>query len=186
MKGILLLQNQYLIETNEATKNQILSELYIELIKLGKFILQLKQFKNEVDDIYDLASNVCMRLMEKQQPIIKSAPSQYVSNALYYMNKSKFHDSLDSDDIEEPFEESFESKVVESFEYDELLSELFEIVKKETNDDVLAAEIIDCISSNTNYRKYSKEIDKDHKKEFNRILSIIRTYLSSEAADEWA
>lgn len=185
MKGILLLQNEYLIETNEAKKNQLLSDLYIEIIKLGKFILQLKKFPNSVDDIYDLASSVCMRLIEKQQPIIKTAPSQYISNSLYFMNKSKFHDSLDAEDAEEPYHESFENQLIDNLEYEELLSQITELVNKETQDKEVAAEIIDCITTNTNFRRYSKEISKDHKKEFNRVLKLVYNYLSGDG-DEWA
>ena len=97
MTGIKVLQNQYLEATDSAQKDKILSELYIEIIKLEKFLIQLKKLPNQIDDVYDLASNICMRLIEKQQPIIKTAPSQYLSNSLFYMNKTKFHDSLDDD-----------------------------------------------------------------------------------------
>lgn len=188
MKGILLLQNEYLIEANEAKKNQLLSDLYIEIIKLGKFILQLKKFSNSVDDIYDLASSVCMRLIEKQQPIIKNAPSQYISNSLYFMNKSKFHDSLDADDADdakEPYHESFENQLIDNLEYEELLSQIKELVNNETQDKEVAAEILDCITTNTNFRRYSKEISKDHKKEFNRVLKLVHNYISGEE-DAWA
>ena len=186
MKGILLLQNEYLIETNEAKKNQILSDLYIEIIKLGKFILQLKKFDNSVDDIYDLASSVCMRLIEKQQPIIKSAPSQYISNSLYFMNKSKFHDSLDAEDADEPYHESFEKDLVDNIEYEKLLSKISELVASETQNKEVAAEIMDCVVSNTNFRRYSKEISKDHKKEFNRVLKLVREFLTEGDSNEWS
>lgn len=186
MTGIKVLQNQYLEATDSAQKDKILSELYIEIIKLEKFLIQLKKLPNQIDDVYDLASNICMRLIEKQQPIIKTAPSQYLSNSLFYMNKTKFHDSLDDDSFIESNEPAVEKQIIYDMEMEELIRKLEEFLANYTSvSEQTKAAAMDCILSQIPYKKYSKELlEPEERKDFAHLMKDVKEFLISSIEEE--
>ena len=81
---ILMLQEQYL-RTRDI---RIIEELYRQLVQLGMFILTTKgRGYQDPDDVRDLATDICLRLMERSEPVIRSAPSTYLRLALWYKRK---------------------------------------------------------------------------------------------------
>lgn len=180
MTGILSLQNLYLSETDPEARDRYLSELYVELIKLGKYILQIKRFQNPQEDVYDLASDVCCRLLEKQIPVIKSAPSAYISSALFFKNKETFHDSLE--DVEEPSEDSFEETLFITKETEKLQQELINYASGFITNPF----IFQLVNETITYKMDAKDV-KDHieepadKTEYSRAIRKIRQYLREKS-----
>ena len=82
-RGIKRLQEIYLATGDEGA----LVQMYDELVILGARIVEASGEENDHDDVYVLASSVIARLIEKKQPIIRSAVSAYVKLALFYMRK---------------------------------------------------------------------------------------------------
>lgn len=179
MTGILSLQNAYLSETNPATRDQLLSDLYIELIKLGKYILQIKKLPNPQEDIYDLASDVCCRLIEKQMPVIKSAPSAYIGSALFFKNKETFHDSID--DIDEPAEDSFEDNMFSSDEVEKLQEELVAYSVSLTNDPFILQLLKETILYQMDAKSVKQDLSPEEKTEYSKAIKKVRQYLKEKA-----
>lgn len=175
MKGILSLQNAYLSETNTAVKDQLLSDLYIELIKLGKYILQIKKLPNPQEDIYDLASDVCCRLIEKQIPVIRSAPSAYIGSALFFKNKETFHASID--DIDEPTEDSFEDNMFSSDEVGKLQEELIAFCVSITNDPYILQLLKETVLYQMDAKAVKKDLSPEEKTEYSKAIKKVRQYL---------
>lgn len=175
MTGILSLQNSYLSETNQTTKDKILSELYIELVKLGKYILQIKKYPNPQEDIYDLASDVCCRLIEKQIPVIKSAPSAYIGSALFFKNKETFHSSLD--DIEEPSSDSFEEALFTSDETEKLQQELINYASTFITNAFTLQLVKETIRYQMDAKDVKKQLSPEDKTDYSKAVRKLRQYL---------
>lgn len=94
---IIVAQEQYL-----RTKDQAyLIQVYNGVLALGLTIqMNEPEVCQDQDAAADIASSVCLRLMETSQPVIGHAPSGYVKSALYYKNKDKFHDCIDEHEDE--------------------------------------------------------------------------------------
>lgn len=182
MTGILSLQNLYLSETNLEAKDKLLSELYIELIKLGKYILQIKKLPNPQEDIYDLASDVCCRLIEKQIPVIKSAPSAYISSALFFKNKETFHDSLQ--DAEEPSADSFEEALFISAETEKLQEALISYAETIIENPFILQLVSETIAFQMDARDVKDHIEEPaDKTEYSRAIRKIRQYLKDKTQE---
>lgn len=175
MTGILSLQNAYLSETNQTTKDKLLSELYIELLKLGKYILQIKKYPNPLEDIYDLASDVCCRLIEKQVPVIKSAPSAYISSALFFKNKETFHASLE--DIEEPADDSFEDAFFTSDDTEKLKEELIDYSSTFITNPFILQLVKETIQFQMDAKDVKKQLSPEEKTEYSKAVKKVRQYL---------
>ena len=92
-----------------------LLEVYNGLVGIGLTIqLRTQRMTGEWQDpdaVLDIVGNVCLRLMEKREPIVKSAPSAYMKTALFYQNNRTFHETLDDcEDVEfeDDSEESYD------------------------------------------------------------------------------
>lgn len=82
--GILTAQEKYL-ETGDASH---VESLYRQLVQLGMHILTRRGGRfQEPEDVLDIAADVCMRLMERGEPVLRSAPSAYMTLALFYKRK---------------------------------------------------------------------------------------------------
>ena len=91
---ILTAQEHYL-KTNDP---KYIEELYRNFVKLGMFIINRRGQAQDEDEILDLASDVCMRLMERKEPILNCAPSAYIKAALFYKHKPSKDRELDEAD----------------------------------------------------------------------------------------
>lgn len=183
MTGILLLQDQYLKETNSAAKEKTLSVLYTEVVKLGKFLAQIKHFSNDIDDIYDIASDICCRLIETQEPVIKSAPSAYISSAIYFKNKSTFHSYLDDlDESLQPSDISTEEEVIKSIHMKDKTQDYIDFILSITTDGSEVQELaINCLLDNISCKDIKKDIsDQPTKKEFNRVMKQLKQRIQED------
>lgn len=121
MSNIRKLQEQYLATGDD----RYLGQLYQGLCRIGVTI-QKKDDKvsQDYDDSYDVAGNVCIRLMTKREPIINCAPSAYMKMALFYKNKENLHDNIE--DYELPYEAE------DSRLYEEEVDKCIEAIKLDT------------------------------------------------------
>lgn len=80
--AILKLQEEYLSTKDNAK----LEAFYQELLGLGINIRYKAYFAHSISvpEVYDLVADICLRLAEKGQPVIKGAPSSYVRNMFLY------------------------------------------------------------------------------------------------------
>lgn len=88
----------------ETKEEKYLKELYLQLIKLGRILQQNDPLlPQDPDAVIDIVGGVCLRLLEKQQPVFKS-PSSYMAHALYYYGKTGtvFADIEDHVELEGP------------------------------------------------------------------------------------
>lgn len=87
----------------ETKDPKYIEELYRNLVFLGLAIQDKDQSLNlskDPDEVLDLASSICLKLMERQTEVIRTAPSSYMKQSLFYRNKSVFHDCVDDIEIE--------------------------------------------------------------------------------------
>lgn len=82
---ILQAQEEYLQKGNP----RALERLYRELLMLGFYILARQGKYQDEEDAIDIATDLCMRLMEKKTPVINGAPSAYIKMALFYKQKPR-------------------------------------------------------------------------------------------------
>ena len=99
--GILKLQQRYL----ETRDPRYVEDLYKDLVQLGLYIQTRKgrQFRDP-DDVADLATDICLRLMERGEPVIRSAPSTYLRLALWYRSKPGM-EFVDLDEVDKALPE---------------------------------------------------------------------------------
>lgn len=96
--NILEAQDQYIQTGNE----KYLVQFYEGLTAIGWTIQEKEQDVNKNPEaVLDIAGKVVLRLMEKRERIVRSAPSAYMKSALYFQNKTFFRDSIDDldDDV---------------------------------------------------------------------------------------
>ena len=96
--NILEAQDQYIQTGNE----KYLVQFYEGLTAIGWTIQQKEPEVNQNPEaVLDIAGKVVLRLMEKRERIVRSAPSAYMKSALYFQNKTFFRDSIDDldDDV---------------------------------------------------------------------------------------
>ena len=159
---ILKLQREYL-ETGDP---ETLERFYRDLVNVGLKIALAKK-KDDDDDpivIYDIASNVVVRLMEKQTPIIKCAPSAYLKQALYFYGKGSTIGCIeDCDDIISPEDsESFDDYV------DSLIDELGIDTTTEMGTLVELT-----LRSRVSYKKVMNKLDSLSRAEYERMMMEI-------------
>lgn len=124
---IIIAQENYL-KTGDM---KYLEDFYRNVMGLGLAIQQREELViKDPDAVPDLASDLVLKLMERREVVIRRAPSAYLKNALFFMNKNLHHDSIEDveisteDSIEEPFEEVIDnlmSDVDESTEVGQLV-----------------------------------------------------------------
>ena len=69
---------------------------------LGFYILARQGKYQDEEDAIDIATDLCVRLMEKKAPVINGAPSAYVKMALFYKQKPRnTPEDLDENEEEE-------------------------------------------------------------------------------------
>jgi len=112
--GILQLQRLYL----ETRETRYVEALYRDLVQLGFRILTGRRRDGRYqdrDDVLDLAADICMRLMERGEPVIGSAPSAYMKLALWYKAKRGM-EFMDLDEVDKALPDSTPShdQVVEA------------------------------------------------------------------------
>lgn len=164
MSNIRKLQQQYL----ETGADEILAEIYKGLFSIGVKISKAEEkVSQDMDDVHDIASGVCIRLIEKRQPVINCAPSAYMKMALFYKNKALLHDSIDDHQLGmKPKARSCDSEV------DDIIEALD--IDVTTDAGALAEQTL---RSRANCHKVKRSItDPETRKEYGQIMKEVYNY----------
>lgn len=166
---ILQAQARYL-ETGDP---QEIESMYRNLLTLGFYILaRTGRFQDE-DDVKDIVTDLCMRLMEKKEPVINGAPSAYIKMALFYKRKPR-KTPQDLDTVED-----------EAKQEDDLWEYIDSVVKKtgltDTDIDRLVLVTLQSqISWKVIYRGIEDpELKKDYKQRMKEVEQCVRLSASS-------
>ena len=158
---ILQLQSQYL----QTQQPQYLEELYKKLIDLGLFVQRASpEVNQEIDSVYDVATSICLRLMTKGEPVLRS-PSAYLKSALFYLNKQSFVDSLDAHDFEAP---------TDSPDYSEFVTDLVETHNIDTKTE-LGELVAKTLESRISADKVARHLDPSTAQEYTNQMKEVRS-----------
>jgi len=161
-------QEKYL-ETGDPAE---IERLYKNLLNLAFFILARQGRYQDEDDAIDIVTDLCMRLMERREPVLEGAPSAYIKAALFYKRKTRKNTAEDIDDNEdaEAGDESFLWEFIDKVARDVGLTD--------SDSDRLARQTIE---SRTRWRLVYRNIsDPVLRKEYkNRMKEIERCVRSS-------
>ena len=167
--GIMSAQDEYLRNRDP----KVLESLYQQLVNLGASIQRRTKAIYAENAALDVATDVCIRLMEQGVPVIKSAPSNYMKQAMFY--KSKDGNSISIDEYEElPMEERDD----EVRSYEDYTASLFSDMEDQSEAMQLAAAVIE---SRVNWHDIRRAIeDKDFRAEFTRKMKEIRSAVEAD------
>lgn len=183
------LQEEYLQTKNQA----LLSEMYIQLVKLGFYLLKNKHYytntgKDIENIVYDVAQTIVMRLMLNEEPVINDYPSRYMKQAIYYASlPTKNNERLVNIELFDEYlgdvsaEENYFKQECEP----EIDREVCMIITKHTIDlmeedkEIIKAQVLDCLQLGRSYTKYLYKVKKRHKKIFIQILKEIKLMLEA-------
>lgn len=162
--GIMSAQEEYLKNRDP----KVLEDLYQQLGNLGAAIQRRTKAIYAENAALDVATDVCMRLMEQNEPVIKSAPSNYMKQAMFYKSKEGRPDFCIDDFEELPMEERDE----EIRSYEDYTASLFNNMEDQSEAMQLAAAVIE---SRVNWHDIRRAIeDRDFRAEFTRKMKEIR------------
>ena len=174
---ILAAQERYL----KTGDQEALVQMYEGLKAVGLTIqANEEKVSKDPEAVLDIVGTVILRLMENQEEVIHSAPSAYMKTALFYLNKTMFHDSIEdhADYVpDEPSAGSYEA-YVESLTDGVLTSpesEEAQLVKATLTGQVNWHQVHKCLTDKTLRREYRarmnevKEYAKNHM-QGNRLL----------------
>lgn len=182
------LQEEYLETKNE----DLLTELYTQLVKLGFYLLKNKHYltstgKDIENIVYDVAQTIVMRLKINEKVIINDYPSRYMKQAIYYAslpdvknerltNLDLFDDFIGDISAEDNF---FKQECEPDIEREvcKIIMEHLQDVPDEDREQ-LKQQVFDCLHSNRDYHKYLYKV-KRYKKIFVEIFEDIRLMLKA-------
>lgn len=167
--GIAHLQREYLKTGDERQ----LDQLYKEIVILGFYLIKLKRYSNSEEDVYDLASSICARLMETKAEVITSAPSSYIDHALFYKRKPTKWDSMEVLGNNIPCTD-FDSVRLQEFQ-EEVAGYAASIVPED-----LRPAVLECINHLVPARVMRATLDKDKRCRFDMIMKEIREYARAQ------
>lgn len=169
---ILQLQQEYL-RTKDAQK---IADLYKTLTTLGTRINERERLLEDEDGVLDLATDICMRLMESGEPVITSAPSSYMKNALFYRSKPSAREEKQI-----PIEEGLGVPIVPKDDgptYDEYADNLLSRFEGQSEAARLAARVIE---ARVPYRDIRRAIeDREFRAEFTARMKEIRNAVEED------
>ena len=162
--GILRAQEMYL----STRENKYIEDLYRQLVQLGMYLLTRKGRKyQDPEQVRDLATDICLRLMEKGEPVIRSAPSTYLRLALWYASKPGM-EFVDLDEVDKAAEE------YDGPSYDAVA----EHIKTKANIDQsteIGALVGQTIESRINWHKVLKALpDKEQRRHFRENMKEVQ------------
>lgn len=183
------LQEDYLQTKDQA----LLSELYIQLIKLGFYLMKSKHYytttgKDIENIVYDVAQTIVMRLMLNEEPVINSYPSEYMKQAIYYASlPDKSSERLVNIELFDEYlgDVSAEENYFISECETEIDKEVCKIITKHTiglmeeDKEIIRKQVFDCLRLERNYMKYLYKVKKRHKKVFIQIFKEIKLMLEA-------
>ena len=163
---ILQLQAQYL----QTQQNQYLEQLYKKLIDLGLFVQKASpEVNQERDSVFDVATSICLRLMTKGEPVLRS-PSAYLKSALFYLNKQSFIDSIEDHDFEAPSNTP---------NYNEYVSDLVEANNIDTQSEV-GELVAKTLESRMNADRIAKHLHPTIAEQYNNQMKEVRSRVEKD------
>lgn len=173
-KNLILQAQARYLETGDPAEIEV---MYRNLLTLGFYILaRLGRYQDE-DDVKDIVTDLCMRLMEKKEPVLNGAPSAYLKMALFYKNKPR-SGPADLDSLED--NESYNGG--DLWEYIDRLVRKAGLTDSDTDRLVLVT-----MTSLTNWRSIYRNIQdpvlkKEYKTRMKEIEECVRLSANSPAA----
>lgn len=168
---VLSLQEEYL-----RTKNpKLIEDLYKCLTTLGTRINERERLLEDEDGVMDLATDICMRLMETEAPVISAHPSAYMRSAMFYRAKpsSREERSVPIDDLDLP---SVQKE--EGITYDEFCDSLLSRFDDQSESMKLAALVI---RNRVPWRDIRRAIeDREFRTEFTERMKEIRNAVEED------
>lgn len=159
-----------------------IEELYTNFVRLGMFILHRRKQYQDDEEILDIASDLCVRLMERKVPILLCAPSAYIKAALFYKLKPRKDTELEALDRENKGQE------LESVSFWDYMDRLRDhpLLEGEDEVSVLARLTIDSrVSWRSVYNNLEdKQFRKDYKVRMKEIEQCVRSSANSRGASE--
>lgn len=162
---VLTLQEDYL-----RTKDpKLVEDLYKCLTTLGTRINERERLLEDEDGVMDLATDICMRLMEGGVPVISAHPSAYMRNAMFYRAKPSSRDerSIPIDDIDLASAEK-----EEGITYDDFCDSLIARFEDQSESMKLAAKVIEARVPFRDIRRAL--VDREFRTEFTERMKEIR------------
>lgn len=155
----------------EIMYHNLLMDGFFNLARLGRY--------QDEDDAKDIASDICMRLIEKKEPIILGAPSAYIKRALIYKGQKK----RGPDDIDEY--EDTEGR--DGSDLWDCIDRIIEVTGLTDSDEDILARLT--LESRTSWRKVYRNITdptlrKEYKERMKEIEQCVRSYANSRGASE--
>jgi nucleoid DNA-binding protein len=194
------LQKEYI-----RTKDQeVLAELYVQLMNLGKFSIK-KNKCGDLEDLEDIVSNFIMKLITEENPKLIEHPSGYLKQALYYSQKpkKKYVKLLTDEEYQNPEgliykpintgSYSIEDEVLDRVETERTFQCIYQIIDEYIIEKELTEEearelvnyIIDCLELGRHYKRYLYKINTKQLKEyFTECFERIRVELKKEHINE--
>ena len=144
-----------------------IEELYNNFVRLGMYILNRRKQYLDDEEILDLASDLCVRLMERKVPILVCAPSAYIKAALFYKQKPRKDTDLDVLDRES---QGWNMETDSFWDYIEKLSEQTCL----DGDDEVSRLAKLTVDNRVSWRSVYKNLDdKQFKKEYKQRMKEI-------------
>lgn len=158
------LQKEYLRTQNP----QLIERLYENLLSAGRKVQRdHPEVNQDPEAVVDIAGSVILRFLNKKEVVVK-APMSYMKSALYFSNKTMWHDSLDEEGIE------FPSPTVRS--YDEYISNLFDDLNiKETTE--LGELVRETLILRLDWKRIAKRLPPDFCKQYIEKMEEVRKYV---------
>ena len=166
----ILIEQELYIQTREPVH---IEKLYTALLKLGVHILAKggKLRYRRFDDVRDLAADICMRLMERGEPVIRSAPSAYLQRALLY----KFLAGENSELVTLDEAEGFEIHEKDHGDYGEYVDALVDRAGLDLASDV-GALVAQTLDSRMDWHKVWHRIpDENARREYRKLMKEVET-----------
>ena len=169
---ILALQQEYL-KTKDPAR---IADLYKTLTTLGTRINERERLLEDEDGVMDLATDICMKLMETGEMVITSAPSAYVRNALFYRSKPNARSNRLSS-LEEFYDLPSQQKD-DVPTYDEYTDALLSRFDNQSEAMKLAAKVIEARVPLSDIRRALE--DREFRSEFTNRMKEIRSAVKED------
>ena len=134
------------------------------------------------DDIRDIATDICMRLMERGEPVIRSAPSAYLMRAMLY----KFLAGNCSDLVNLDDAEGFTVTDESPGDYGEYVDSLVERAGLDPETDI-GALVMQTLDSRMDWHKVWRRIpDEKVRREYRRLMKEVEICARASARHQAA
>lgn len=142
--------------------------MYEQLLKVGFTQFKYEKYHNRVTetDVYDIASGVIMRIIEKGEPVIKCAPSAYMKMAMY-RSGNKRNRCISLDMIGEDVPVSDDHTIFTDCTIEQALDGL-------DTDEETKGMVEDILKLRLNFADYKRGLPYNQRRELNRVMEEVK------------